>query len=397
MDFEDEFNFFQTMTTAPARFPQETLTDVQGRPVNVTQLTENYRVIVVTLKSTVCPVCPQFLRILNLYGLDPDENRIIDPFTHQVMEISPDRKKFFRLLLKKDAYYIVVCPGPTEEVAEIQHKIPFPYPFIAGEQAMVLGDALKLRMSDTELWPAVLEIYKDSLMTERVSVGRAPGSYYQHDLLKTLMFERCRLEMRGVEAIAEARNLIDLLRRRLNNFCQGRLGNNDARIRSNRTLSLFEPASPVPQQEEREREQEQQQQQKEESPLSPWQTLPPEVTELVVSCAPTTKSLVRLARISRAFYIAAIHVLMERLRMSVGALRGALPQKEGQVISDEDEAVNYHLDRWHEDPEGVGYRQLARRVESLKQLISEVSRWSRHWNQRTKKVRAPIILQEYSR
>lgn len=292
-------------------------------------------------------------------------------------------------MLKKDAYYIVVCPGPKQDVADIQRKIPFPYPFIAGDQAMALGDALKLRMSDTELWPAVLEIFKDSLMTERVSVGRAPGSYYQHDLLKTLMFERCRLEMRGVEAIAEARNLIDLLRRRINNFCQGRLGN-DARSRSLK-LALSEPASPIPLQED------QPPPSRENRPLSPWQTLPPEVIELVVSCAPTTQGLVRMARISRAFYIAAIQVLMERLRAGTATLRGALPQKDGQVISDEDEAVSYHLDRWHEDPEGVGYRHLARRVETLKRLVNEVSRWSRHWNQRTKKVRAPIILQEYAR
>ena len=65
----------------------------KGQRVNVRQLAADYLLVVITLKSIECPVCPQLLKILNLYGLEQDVNRYVDPFTQREWEIEPDRKK----------------------------------------------------------------------------------------------------------------------------------------------------------------------------------------------------------------------------------------------------------------------------------------------------------------
>lgn len=57
------------------------------------RLASDYHLILITLKRISCPVCPQLLRILNLYGLDPNTNQYVDPFTQKVWEINPHRKR----------------------------------------------------------------------------------------------------------------------------------------------------------------------------------------------------------------------------------------------------------------------------------------------------------------
>jgi hypothetical protein len=59
----------------------------------VNQLASNYHLILITLKNTTCPACPQLLRVLNMYGLDPDQNTLADPFTHQQVTIDSSRKR----------------------------------------------------------------------------------------------------------------------------------------------------------------------------------------------------------------------------------------------------------------------------------------------------------------
>ena len=58
----------------------------------------------------------------------------------------------------------MICPGSNAEVAEVQRRIPFMnYPFVGDEQAQALGRELKMSMSDDELWPAILEVERDTL------------------------------------------------------------------------------------------------------------------------------------------------------------------------------------------------------------------------------------------
>lgn len=59
----------------------------------MTKLAASHHLILITLKNTTCPVCPQLLRILNVYGLDSDNNSLSDPFTLQEWKIDTIRKR----------------------------------------------------------------------------------------------------------------------------------------------------------------------------------------------------------------------------------------------------------------------------------------------------------------
>ncbi|KAI9264355.1 hypothetical protein BDA99DRAFT_537066 [Phascolomyces articulosus] len=383
MDF-DEFSSFQTMTTTPRTFPQGELTDVQGKRVNVRQLATDYLLVLITLKKPECPVCPQLLKILNLYGLEPEENQYVDPFTHRIWEIEPDRKKFFRLLLKRDAYFIVICPGDEEAVADIQKETPFmQYPFIGGEQAEMLGQSLKINMSETELWPATLEVEQGTLATKPISIGRAPGQYQHMRLLQKLFIERCRLEMQGIEAMAEAWNLIDQQKRRIVKCREKKLAG------YNLSLSLPRKQEETPSLlTETEKPTEEKDHDEDEAidvfskcrPLH--DVLPHEVLDLVMSFTADTRALVKAARTSRTFYLTACNVIIAWLRESIQQVQCALPKKDGQALADEDETVSIGLNRWHQDPNGIGYRELERRVSALKAIVADVSKWTRHWSPR---------------
>lgn len=55
--------------------------------MDIHNLVSRYNVILITLKSVQCPVCPQLLKILNLYGLDPNMDSYTDPFTSEHLEV----------------------------------------------------------------------------------------------------------------------------------------------------------------------------------------------------------------------------------------------------------------------------------------------------------------------
>ena len=113
------------------------------------------------------------------------------------------------------------------------------------------------------------------------------------------------------------------------------------------------------------------------------QYFPPEILNLILSFASDTSSLVKIARTSRLFYITVCHVLLARLRRGMSILRSALPQKGGDVtLEDEMEVVSIELDRWVEHEDGVGYRELERRVQTLKDLVADINKWTRQWTPR---------------
>ena len=63
-------------------------------------------------------------------------------------------------------------------------------------------------------------------------------------------------------------------------------------------------------------------------------------------------------------------------------VQNALPKKEGHALAVDDETISMGLDRWHQDPEGIGYRELERRVSSLRAIVADVDKWTRHWSPR---------------
>ncbi|KAI8391628.1 uncharacterized protein BYT42DRAFT_202243 [Radiomyces spectabilis] len=389
---EDNFDVFQTMTTVPCTFPCKEIVDVKvrhcnqtpfrrpsptwprteektkGNKINIEQLANEHHLVLITMKSIPCPVCPQLLRILNMYGLDPDVNRYVDPFTQQEWTIDPERKKFFRLLLQKDAYFIVMCPGSRAGVADIQKNTPFlDYPFIGGEQAMELGRALKLNMSDDELWPAMLQICRGTLAVEKIYIGRGPGHYFHRFLLERLIDERCKWEMMGVVAYHDAYNLIDQLKRKIQKCKDRKLASWILSFSATDILPKTDLPAPSS------------------SSEFPAQDLPPEILDIVLSFAPDIASLVKVARTSRVFYITVCNILVARLRHHMEALRPALPHVNGDIVSDETEVVNCDLDRWAASDAGIGCRELQRRVQSLKEVESDIAKWTKRWTPRRPK------------
>ncbi|CAG8717587.1 10093_t:CDS:2, partial [Scutellospora calospora] len=112
--------------------------DLNGRSINVKELAKLHVLILITLKATWCPVCPQLLVLLNLYGLqDNPPESFQDPFDESnVIKVPPEDLPFNRLLLKTDAYFIIICPGSADKVRQIQELCNFsnyPYPFIVDE------------------------------------------------------------------------------------------------------------------------------------------------------------------------------------------------------------------------------------------------------------------------
>ncbi|RIA91730.1 hypothetical protein C1645_766904, partial [Glomus cerebriforme] len=177
-------------------FPN-TVVNIDGHTVNVDELAKRYALIYITLKATWCPVCPQLLLILNLHGLHDDPPASFhDPFDRTIMEISQEEVPFNRLLLKKDAFFIIICPGPVDKVRKIQNSCNFshyPYHFVVDEN-LSLASSINLRMSRNEIWPCIGHIIPDTLIVRPVFFGRGPGFYGYKDLLNYLRDNRIQVE-----------------------------------------------------------------------------------------------------------------------------------------------------------------------------------------------------------
>ncbi|CAG8548788.1 9737_t:CDS:2 [Racocetra fulgida] len=72
-------------------FP-EVVVDLNGRSINIIELAKLHVLILITLKAAWCPVCPQLLLILNLYGLqDSPPESFRDPFDGSIiMKVPPE-------------------------------------------------------------------------------------------------------------------------------------------------------------------------------------------------------------------------------------------------------------------------------------------------------------------
>jgi hypothetical protein len=268
----------------------------------------------------------------------------------------------------------VLCPGQDEELAQIQAKTNFGYPFIIGHQALALGKALKMNMSDDELWPATLEVTKDSLDVAPIHIGRSPGHYYHEYLLKLLVRERGKCEMKGVIAMREAYDTLDQLKRKSIKCERKALATWILTISSTKTNLPLQPSTP-PQPDDT-------------TPASSGNTsyqLPPEIWEQILSSIQDTASLVGVTRVSRLYFITVCNILANRLRTKMERLRLALPWGEdGNYLVDETDVFSKFVNRWGESDQGVGYRDLEHRVRDLVDLLIEIRKWTRCWSPRRK-------------
>ncbi|KAF1796605.1 hypothetical protein FB192DRAFT_1405282, partial [Mucor lusitanicus] len=396
---------FQTMTITPRAFPQMELLDVRGNRVDVEQLATDYHLILITLKNTTCPACPQLLKILNMYGLDPECHEYSDPFTHQEFTIDPVRKRFFRLLLKHDAYFLVLCPGTNAQVGQIQAKTPFlDYPFISTQGGAVeLVRALKVHLSDTEFMPAMLRV-ANNLAVDSVYIGRGPGQYFHQYLLKQLIEARCKREMSGIVCLRDAHEIMNQLKRKSIKCQQGKMASNWINLARPLTAQHLS-RSPT----------------KRSPPPLPTTTtaddadeaiaisdtpptrdtaslphnntttsrlidhVPSEILEIVLDClADDTPSLVRASRTCRKFYVAICNVLIASIRRQMAHLEPALPHQDNQVVWDEADVADESLDRWSGGcQEGFPYRELSKRVSDARNVLIRTSEWTRHWSPRS--------------
>ncbi|KAI8064163.1 hypothetical protein BC940DRAFT_306318 [Gongronella butleri] len=393
---------FQTMTSTPRKLPCDKLKDIHGNTVDVRQLATQFHLILLTFKDTTCPACPQLLHVLNMYGVDPECFTFKDPFTLEEYEIDATTKKFYELLLTKDAYFMVLCPGEKEDIAAIQRETRFTrYPFIDPEQVMMLGAELKLMMSERQLWPAIMEVDEASLEVFPIHIGRRPGQYFHHQLLKMLTKHRCSWEMEGAVAMGNAHSKVDQLKRRVvkceqktlvvkwshaslhKNTESNSANTTNATNITNAIMDTHSTSTATPDTSERA--------EMDETSKRPFD-LPPELLHLVLSWLPDTASLVCLSRVSRVYYMTVCHVLIQRLRTDMDRVRAALPaQVPEDPTFDETDVFNAELDR----PKDIGFRELQARVINLKNLISSINEWTIQWSPRRKNAKPSSLAGPY--
>ncbi|KAI8368493.1 hypothetical protein BD560DRAFT_398860 [Blakeslea trispora] len=367
----ERFGLFHTMAITPRNFPSISLFDVEGNELDINTLTLRYHLILITIKSTVCPACPELLKLLNMYGLDANTNSYLDPFTHQEHSVDPIQKKFFRLLLKYDTYFIILCPGTNSEVREVQHRTPFlDYPFVSTEGgANTLVKALKVQLSEEEFMPAILEVSPRTLSVNSIYIGRGPGQYFHQHLLKHLAELRFRQESLGISAIRRANETIQLLKRRQVRCQEGKLV--VARI------SLSTPLSSKTSLEA----------QAEVSHKSFFDQLPPELVELILFSF-DIPDLVKSSGACRLFYRAACNVAVLQLRAQMTLLASAMPQLDGEMIESALDIQNIDVDRWSDaHPEGAPFDYLSSLVSNLSNTLSQIDRWTKHWSPRRTRLR----------
>lgn len=249
--------------------------------------------------------------------------------------------------------------------------------------------------------PAILEVSKGTLSVDPIYIGRGPGHYFHHYLLKRLIEERCKMEMKGIIYLTDMSEIINQLKRKITKCQDGKMASPSlnswknglnidksplpARLLSTSPLKISPPLTPAQAQEEEAATLS--------APTSPLPTkekrrslddLPLELLEIVFNCfSNDIPSLVKLSATCRAFYIAVCNVMILRLRNQMTWLKPALPhQQQGNVLEDEAEVTDQSLDRWSgsQTEEGIPFRELQDRVLTTKDLISNITFWTRHWN-----------------
>lgn len=201
-------------------------------------------------------------------------------------------------MLRKDAYYIVICPGPADDLSEIARQSDFePYPFIADDEDLSIAKSLKLNMSNSEMWPSIIHVIPESLSMLPLSIGRGPGNYGILALLKGIMNERAKWERKAFQAIKDASTQVDRTRRKIKKWQDLmvlRQSNND--------------------------------------------TLPSEILFAIMDFLPDIRDVIKMREVSLLFNITACEVVISRLRNHSKTLKASIPPRE-EMEPDVEESV----------------------------------------------------------
>ena len=141
------------------RFP-EIITDIDGNPINLKELTSQKTVAIITMKAPDCPVCQtQILRIM----------------------------QNFDKLSVCNVTFLVLAPGPIDKLQKAKDLTKFPFPFIV-DQDLKIARSLDLIINETQILPSIL-ILNDKLEVEWAQRGRNALYFGDPELMKRLKCE----------------------------------------------------------------------------------------------------------------------------------------------------------------------------------------------------------------
>ena len=140
-------------------FP-EIITDIDGDPINLKEITTQKTVAVITMKAPDCPVCQtQLLRIM----------------------------QNFDKLSACNVTFLVLAPGPIDKLQEAKELTKFPFPFIV-DQDLKIARSLGLIINETQILPSIL-ILNDKLVVEWAQRGRNALYFGDPELMRRLKCE----------------------------------------------------------------------------------------------------------------------------------------------------------------------------------------------------------------
>lgn len=141
----------------PKKVLPATLTEIAGQEIDLAALTDKQRLVVITLKAPWCRVC-----------------------VHQLERIKENLPEYQRVR----ATFLILSPGPKEDLAAIKEHTEFPYPFVA-DKDNELARALDLVLQPGQMIPAVfaLNAAREVVWMER---GRSSTRYNDEALREYL-------------------------------------------------------------------------------------------------------------------------------------------------------------------------------------------------------------------
>ena len=123
-------------------FPSKVISS-EGNNINVGKLTEGSTVIIITIKSPSCPVCQtQLIRI----------GKQLDNFN------------------KCNVTFLVLSPGTSNEVHQVNLTTGFPFPFIPYDD-LSIAKALGLLLNPQQILPSII-VLNDNLTINWIQKGR---------------------------------------------------------------------------------------------------------------------------------------------------------------------------------------------------------------------------------
>lgn len=139
--------FIAPASYAAAVFPA-TVETIDGESIDVGELARAKTLVVVTVKTSACPVC----------------RRQLERIQARLSELD-----------SCGATFLVLAPGPIEQVRALRDETGFPYPFVVDEELSIATD-LGLRLGPEEIAPAIL-ILSDDLSIGWAQRGRSARLY----------------------------------------------------------------------------------------------------------------------------------------------------------------------------------------------------------------------------